>query len=67
MYVLAMDPVLMFGDKILQGHAHLKTLPLDEPINALLSHLKDKSNDENCCHPLAYNELMNGIKNGLKI
>jgi len=43
-----------------------QTLRHDEPKRALLAHLKDKSPDTNCHHPLDYKELQKGIKNGLK-
>jgi len=47
-----------FGD--MQGRVHLKHLPIDEPMQSLLAHLKDKTCNATCHHPLVYNELQNG-------
>jgi len=60
--LLQYDSLTMFGDKILHGHVHLDRLPFNEPTQALLQHLQDKSSDEKRRHPLVYEELQIGIK-----
>jgi len=62
LHFLQYDGMTPFGDKILQGHVHLEHLPFNKQTCALLTHLKDKSNNENWHHPLVYKELQNGIK-----
>jgi len=60
--LLQYDGLTNFGDKILKGRAHLEHLPFDEPTRALLTHLRDKSNDDSRKHPFVYEELQEGIK-----
>jgi len=63
--LLNYDGLTTFGNRVLQGRVALNALPIDKATRALLQHMKDKTNP--MCprtHPLLYDELQNGIKNG---
>jgi len=48
---------------VLQGQAHIDSLPINDATKALLHHLRNKSPDPAArLHPLNYEELQNGIK-----
>jgi len=52
-----------FGNRVLEGRAHIDSLPIDNASKALLRHLRIKSTDPVYqTHPLNYDDLQNGIK-----
>jgi len=65
-HLLQYDGLTPFGTRVLQGRAHIDDLPLDEPTKALLTHLQSKHPDDDARHPLVYDEIQDGIKNGQK-
>jgi len=66
-HLLDYDGLTLFGTRVFQGRVDLDEIPIDEPTRALLKHMHDKTNPSvSRTHPLIYNELQNGIKNGLR-
>jgi len=61
-HLLQYDGITAFGNHVSQGTVRLDNLPIDEATKALLTHLKDKTNNQDRSHPLVYDELQNGIK-----
>jgi len=62
-HLLNYDGLTTFGNQVLQGRAHINTLPINDATKALLQHLCNKSTEPAAqIHPLNYDELQNGIK-----
>ncbi len=62
-HLLNYDGLTPFGNQVLQGRAHIDSLPVNDATKALLQHLHNKSPDPAArLHPLNYDELQNGIK-----
>jgi len=61
------DGVTTFGNQVFRGRADLEALPVDSATRTVLKHLRDKLPLHlDRTHPINYEELQNGIKNGLK-